>query len=429
MKKIRSSLKYSFLDGIFYSIMFGFGDAYINPFAIELNATSQQIGLLSSIPGLASSVSQYYAAEVTKKFGRKKTILLFVFLHAIMWLPILLIPWIFKSNRMFWLILFFTLYSIFGTIATPAWASIMSQYIPRLKRGKYFGFRTRWTGSVSLVSTFIAGIFLYLNKKNLILTFTILFFVAMVCRFFSWYYLSKMYEPKVLEHKEQEFCFRDFISRAKESNFVKFVIYVSLTSFAVYLGSPFFNMYILRELKFSYLHFVIITVTVNLFTLLTLTTWGKHADKVGNLSVIKLCGFIISFLPILWIFSASKIYLILVNALAGFAWAGFNLSVSNFIFDAVTPPKRVRCISYFSLLNGLGICLGALIGGFLIPFLPKIKGSQLLTIFLVSGILRFFVWTYFIRTIKEVRPVIKTRSKDLFFSVIGIKPIKNFSKE
>ncbi|MFQ3674993.1 MAG: MFS transporter [Endomicrobiia bacterium] len=423
MKKIEKSLQYSFMDGIFYSIMFGFGDAYINPFAIELNATSQEIGLLSSIPGLVSSLSQYRAAEITKKLGRKKMIMIFVFFHALMWLPILLIPWTFRSHHVFWLILFFTLYTVFGTIATPAWSSIMSQYIPKDKRGKYFSFRTKWTGSVTLVSMFIAGIFLWLNNKNGIINFTILFSISMVCRFLSWYCLSKMYEPSMQITKEEEFCFQDFIIRIKESNFVKFVFYVTLTSFAVNIGSPFFNMYILRELKFDYLSFVIITVTVTLFTLMTLTTWGKHSDKVGNLSIIKLCGFIISFLPILWLFSKSKIYLIIVNALAGFVWAGFNLSVSNFIFDAVSTEKRVRCISYFSLLNGLGICFGALIGGFLIPYLPRIKGSQLLTIFLVSGILRFIVWTYFIKKIREVRPVVVVKSKDLFFSVIGLKPI------
>ncbi len=423
MKNIEKSLKYSFMDGVFYSIMFGFGDSYINPFAIELNATSQEIGLLSSIPGFTSSLVQYRAAEITKKLGRKKMMTIFVFLHALMWLPILLIPWVFSSNRLFWLILFFTLYTIFGTIATPAWSSIMSQYIPKKKRGEYFSFRTKWTGSISLVSMFIAGIFLWSNSKNRIINFTILFAVSMVFRFLSWFCLTKMFEPNIQKNKNEEFCFRNFIIRVRESNFVKFVIYVTLTSFAVNIGAPFFNMYVLKELGFDYLSFVVITTTVTFFILITLTRWGRHADKVGNVSIIKLCGFIISFLPILWVFSKSKIYLVIVNALAGFVWAGFNLSVSNFIYDAVTPEKRVRCIAYFNLLNGLGISLGSLFGGFLIPYLPRINGSQLLTIFLVSGVLRLLVWAYFIRKIKEVRTVLSVKSKELFFSVIGYRPI------
>lgn len=182
-------------------------------------------------------------------------------------------------------------------------------------------------------------------------------------------------------------------------------------------------MYLLKELKVDYLSFVVITTTVTLVTLLTLPKWGKHIDKVGNISVIKFCGFIVSFIPILWIFSTYRFYFILVNALAGFAWAGFNLAVSNFIFDAVSEAKRVRCLSYFNLLNGLVVYLGAISGGFVAPHLPKIKGSYLLSIFLVSEILRFLIWRIFVRKIKEVRSCLPVNSKDLFFSNIGIRSI------
>lgn len=86
---------------------------------------------------------------------------------------------------------------------------------------------------------FIAGLILWLGKKNGLKMFSILFCVALICRFISWYCLTKMYEPKISHNKTDSFTFKDFISRARESNFVKFVIYVSLTSFAVNIGSPF----------------------------------------------------------------------------------------------------------------------------------------------------------------------------------------------
>lgn len=420
---VRKSLKYSFIDGIFYSIMFGAGDTFINPYAIAFRATPQEIGLLSSLPGLASSLSQYKAAEITNVLGRKKTMVIFVLLHAIMWLPILLIPWVFKSHWPLWLILFVTLYSIFGSLGGPAWGSIMSQYVPENMRGKYFGFRNKYLGGTTLVAGLAAGIFLWLTDKTGLLGFSVLFGVAFVCRLISWYFLSKMYEPRLPVSSGADFCFRDFITRVSESNFVKFVLFVALMSFAVNLAAPFFSVYMLRELQFNYLSYVIIQTTVTLFVLLTLSTWGKNSDRVGNVSVIRLTGMIIPSLPLLWLFSSSKIYLVFVNALAGFAWAGFNLAVSNFIFDAVSPEKRVRCISYFNLINGIGLCLGALTGGFIVPYLPEISGSPFLTLFAISGLLRFLVWLTVMPQIKEVRKVLPVNSKDLFFSVIGFRPI------
>ncbi|MEW6556313.1 MAG: MFS transporter [Elusimicrobiota bacterium] len=420
---VKRSLRYSFIDGCFFSVMFGFGDTYLNPYIIALKATPQEVGLLTSLPGFASSILQYKTPDITKLWGRKRTMVTSVFLHALMWLPILLIPFIFQTKLALWLVGFVTLYTMFTGLGGPAWASIMTQYIPNQSRGKYFSFRNKWLGSITLISSFIAGIILWLMNKKSIYGFTIIFSIAFLCRFISWYFITKYYEPKIHTPKEAEFGLKDFLIRFKESNFVKFVLYVAFTSFAVYLAAPFFAVYMLRELKFDYLSFVVINTTLTITMLLTLSTWGNHADKVGNMSVIRLAGFMLPFLPVLWLFSTSKIYLVCINALAGFAWAGFNLAVSNFIFDAVSPEKRVRCISYFNLINGTGVCLGALIGGFVIPHLPQTFGSKILTVFVISGILRFVAQITLLPKVKEVRKTVSVKSKDLFFSVLGIKPI------
>jgi MFS family permease len=130
----------------------------------------------------------------------------------------------------------------------------------------------------------------------------------------------------------------------------------------------------------------------------------------------------------LWLVSSNKIYLGVIQAFAGFAWGGFNLAVSNFIFDAVSEEKRVRCVSYYNLINGLGLFAGAALGGLIVSGLPPIFGSSLLTIFLLSGILRLVVRIYFIPKIKEVKQVRSLSNLNLFFSVTGIKPMMDSSQ-
>ena len=89
--------------------------------------------------------------------------------------------------------------------------------------------------------------------------------------------------------------------------------------------------------------------------------------------------------------------------LGGFAWSGFNLCVINFIFDSVSPAKRTRCFSYFNVINGFFICMGALIGGYLAAHAPKLLGYQLLSLFIFSSITRFLTVGILSPKIKEVR--------------------------
>jgi len=428
--KIRKSLRFSFLDGIFASVMQGIAENYINPYALALRASAREIGFLVSVPGLTAAVSQLKTADLTEKIGRKKIIKAGVFSQVLTWLPIILLPYFFlKNNPAGWLILFVTLYALFGNIAAPAWGSIMAQYVPMSRRGSYFAFRNRIFATVALSSVFLAGFILFFfNRKNLV-GFTVIFSLAMLSRFISWIYLTKYYEPKLRIHPGDYFSFLDFIKKIKESNFVKFVLFISLMSLAVNLASPFFPYYMLRERNFSYLSYTVIILVPTIVTLLSLSRWGKHADVVGNLRVIKSTAMLVPIIPVLWLFSANKLYLVSVQIFAGFLWAGYNLCIVNFIYDAVSPEKRARCLAYFNFLNGLGLFLGATFGGYLLENLPKIFGYQTFALFLISGLTRGIVGAIFLPRIEEVRKVKEIGNRKLFFSVIGIKPAVGISAD
>ena len=422
--KIRSSLKYSFIDGSFVSVMLAFGDTFIGPYAIALKATNFQIGLLSSLPGLVTSLFQIKVPDWTDQAGRKRMMNIWVFAQAFMWLVILAIPYMFGfKNAVPFLIAAVILYSVFGSFSGPAWASIMTQYLPKDKRGRYFSWRYKLHGLITLVMTFAAGYILYRFPRESIAGFTVIFSVALVCRFVSWYYITKMHEPPIQLKPGSYFSFKDFLSRARHSNFAKFVFFVGAISMAVNMSAPFFSVYMLRELKLDYMTFTIVNTSAALAMLLSFQRWGHYTDKLGCVRVISLTSLFVPVIPVLWLFSHSLWYLICIQLLSGFVWAGFNLAISNFIFDAVSEEKRVRCLSYFALINGLGIFFGAALGGAVISHLPMIYGSSLLTMFLISGILRLLIRLLFIPHIKEVKPVECCSNLELFNRATGMKPI------
>ncbi|MBU0600701.1 MFS transporter [bacterium] len=247
--KIRKSLKFSLLDGVFASCMVGLTTDYITPFALVLKATNKQIGLLNALPNLISSCIQLRSADLVEKLkSRKKIINIFVLLQVLMMIPIFLLPYLFKQPLVSFFIILITLFVSFGAFAGPPWSSLMADYIPPKSRGKYFGWRNKVLTIVTILSSFLAGFILHVLKCSLLTRFMIIFGLAFICRFISWYFLTLMYEPPFKIEKEAYFSFFDFIKGIKKSNFAKFVIFVSLLSFCINLAAPFFSVFMLRDL-------------------------------------------------------------------------------------------------------------------------------------------------------------------------------------
>ncbi|MBN1823946.1 MAG: MFS transporter [Endomicrobiales bacterium] len=427
--KIRNSLKFSFLDGASYSVMFGFGDTYFNAYAIFLKATNFQMGLLTALPGLVSSLFQLRTPELTEKVGRLRTMLGGVFFQALMYLPILFIPFVIFRDKASWFIASVTMYTLANSLTVPPWTSIMSQYVPVRKRGEYFSWRQRICGTITILSSLGAGTVLFLYPKQSPWGFVLIFSVAMAARFLSLYFLSKTYEPRLEQKPVNYFSFWDFARRAYKSNFARFALYFGAISFCVNLPGPFFSVYMLRELKFDYLSYFLIISMPSVATLLSLQEWGRHLDRVGCIKVLKLTGFFIPLAPSLWVLSSGKPYLVLIQMFSGFVWAGFNIAATNFVLDAVTEGKRVRATAYFNLVNGLGIFFGGVTGGLIVSHLPRLFGSYFLTIFLLAGALRVLIGLVFLPNIKEVKEVKCVSNRDLFFSVLGIKPMMGVAQD
>ena len=422
--KIKKTLRFSLIDGIFASGMLGFTQDYFTPFLLLQGGSSRQVGLLNALPNLFASLVQAKSADLTARLkSRKKMFSIFAFLHALMLLPLSAMAFLHVTNA-YLFILIIILFASFMAISGPPWASLMSDLVHESKRGEYFGWRNRIFGFTIVSMTFIAGVILYFMKKiNAFYGFGIIFLCAFLFRLISWYYLTRMHEPHLEHKKEDSFTIFDFISRIRESNFAKFVLFVSLMNFSVNLVSPFFSVLMLRDLSFNYLTYTFVTITATFTLYATMSRWGRHADKVGNVKIIRLTSRLVSILPLLWVINQHPAYLFVIQVMAGFAWSGFNFCASNFIYDAVTPEKRTRCIAYFNVFNGLALCFGAMLGGFIVGKLPNIFGYKILTLALISSILRILVSLIMSDKIKEVRVVDGIRNNRLFFSMIGVKPI------
>ncbi|MBI4549858.1 MAG: MFS transporter [Candidatus Omnitrophica bacterium] len=423
-EKKKKNLTLSLWDGVFAAVNTGCGETYVSPFAIALGAGNLQVGLLASLPNLIASLLQLRAPGFVRWAGsRKKIINLFVGLQTFMWLPILGVPFLpLGGYPVEWLIFFYACYTAFGAFSTPAWGSLMSDSVPEKIRGKYFGLRGKLIGAVTVLSGFAAGFALYAFSSRLFVAFAAVFAVSAMARTVSNILLSRHYDPPLKTSDEHHFSFLDFLRRMPKSNFAKYVLYIGLFHLSAHMAGPYFAVLMLRDFGFSYLTYTVLITAASVSSLLGLTYWGKHADELGNARLFKISGFLISFLPALWVVSHHVVYLFVIQLAAGYLWGGFNLCCANFIFDAAQPEKRVSCIAYYNVINGTGIFLGVLLGGWLIGHAPPVRGYQIFPVLLISSLLRLLVSMFLLPRVREVREVKKITKRDLFLTITGLGP-------
>lgn len=425
--KIQTSLTACWKDGVTAQVMIGIIDNFTIPLALLLGANNQEIGFLVAVPNLLSSLSQFLAVAAVDKAGsRLRLILQGVLLQAFFLLPIGGLIFSRVPHKLAILTGLIAVYKIIGSIIGPAWGSLVSEYLPAHRRGDYFGWRSRVMGITALLNLLFWGVFLYAwkNFASQESGFLILFLACAAARFISLIFIAQMADLPLERSQESEFTFWMFLRRFKESNFVKFVFYVSGITFATHLAAPYFSVHMLRDLHFDYISYMAITLASTLTSLIAFPIWGRHADVVGNARILKITSFFIPIIPILWVFTHHVALLIVIELFSGFVWGGFNLCAVNFIFDAVSPAKRMRCLGYFNVINGLAIFFGAALGGWLSDHLMPVFGYPLLGIFLVSAAFRLAAHFFLSEQFQEVRSgTPKVSSVQLFFSVVGIHPI------
>ncbi len=445
-EKINATLKSSKKEGVYASISTNVGATYISPFAIFMNATSSQVGILTAIINLIPSVIQLWAARLNEKISRKKLVMRGVLYQTLTWIPIILVGILFYYNFSHvipLLILFVGIFYAFGGIVYPAWFSWMGSLVPEKTRGKYFSRRNILVGIFGIFALVMGAVILESSKKigenygDIILWtlfgFITIFLLAFITRIYTIKLFSEHYEPKIKIKKEDYFSFIQFLKRAPETPFGRFTIFRGFLSIAIGIAAPFWTVYMLRNLNFSYIWFMAVIVLTAVFQILFLPVLGKASDKFGNMGIVKLSSNLMFLIPLLWFFSIYipndlfvKLYIVLVpSVISGFAWAGYNLSTNNYIYDTVNQEKRTYGVSYMNLIVGIGLFIGSLIGS-LITFVGVSFMAPILFVFLLSSLIRFFVAKIGLKYLREVKHVKKFSS---YYLIREFKPAQGIVRE
>lgn len=281
-------------------------------------------------------------------------------------------------------------------------------------RGRFFGNRGMVTGFITLIFTYVASTVLTIfTHINIYTGFTILFGGAVLFRLFSFYFLTRQYEPSQTGDEENSPSLIKMITSLGASNLGKFNLFMALINFCVSISGPFFAVYMLRDLHYNYTQYNLVSSAAALATLVFYNYWGRRADAAGNIKVVRITSIILPIVPVLWLGSTNVIYLMFANVVSGFAWSGYSLAAQNFVYDASEPALRPKLLALNNALSGIAGGFGFLLGGAVVSHLPVLFGNQLHSVFVLSGCLRALVVIVLIKHITEVRNVSGTSTWNL----------------
>ncbi|MBA2485619.1 MAG: MFS transporter [Nitrospira sp.] len=429
------SRQYGVRDAAFQAAAQGGGENYFSAFAVFLHASPFHIGILSALPQLVGMVAQLSSVKFLQ-YLRMPVRLIFAggLGQALCWLPLLTLPLLMPDHGPWLLIVCAVLYFACGYATTPVLNSLLIDLVDTSSRGAYFAHRARITALTSFVALGVAGAVLTIAQKWEIswFGFVVIFLGSAAARMGATRCQTKISTLVPGHQLEATNGFRHFLVKTATGDFRYFLLFSGLMHFAVLISGPFFVVYLLRDLHWSYLQYAGWMASSISAQFLTLTAWGQLGDRYGNRTLLRVTGLAVPLLPMGYLLSEHYLFLLIWNFFGGVIWAGLSLGLQNYVFDSLRPEERTRGVALANAMNAIGWGIGALTGSWLATVIPThlslglleiTLASNLPFVFCLSGVLRLLIALSLLGTIGEPRRLPPPPSRQLVWELPLVKPL------
>jgi MFS family permease len=429
------SRPYGVRDASFQAAAQGGGENYFSAFALLLHASPFQIGILSALPQLVGMVAQISSIKLLKYLGAPgRLILVGGWGQALCWLPLLTLPLLMPDHGPWLLIGCAMLYFACGQATTPVWNSLLVELVEMSGRGAYFAHRARMTALTSFIALGVAGAILTVGQKWGLswVGFMVIFLSAAAARVGATRCQTKIATWLPARQLETPRGFRHFFIESATADFRYFLMFSGLMHFAVLISGPFFVVYLLRDLHWSYLQYAGWMASSIAAQFLTLTAWGQLGDRYGNKTLLRVTSMAVPLLPMGYLLSDQYVFLLIWNFWGGVIWAGLSLGLQNYVFDSLRPDERTRGVALANAMNAIGWGIGALTGSWLAAIIPNhisfgvwelAPASNLPFVFCLSGALRLLIAMSLLGAFGEPRRLSPPPHRQLVWELPLVKPL------
>lgn len=286
---LRTTLRRSQQEAFASSAMTATSDNFFHAFAIFLNATMAQMGWVTGLPQLLGAITQIVSLKLGCLCQRKSIIVSGAFIQATGLLAMSVLALVAIEYAVWAFIGLCILHHGLLNLIQPQWRAWMGNIVPRRRRGAFFAARSRIT-MLSSLAVFLGGGLLLSYSDNhgyAGLGFSILFLIAAIGRYASAFLLAAMHDPvSHVEVEKTEKTLSRLLSTFTHQHFRQYCLFVAGMQAMVAISAPFFAVYMLNDLQFSYWQFVLASVASIALQFLSFRFWGRCCDSYGNRAVM-----------------------------------------------------------------------------------------------------------------------------------------------
>ena len=395
----RKGMRLFWWYGALISASSAFVDSYVTLYALSLGATGLQIGTLSSVSSLFSTLGPIPGAQWAARWGRKKPVVVVAYsVRELVLLAALLVPLIlFGQTLIAAVIALMALRSGLTSLATPAWTSFAADLVPTDRRGRYFSSRKTVMGFSSLLFVPLAGLVIewvgWLTGYQAVIAISIVIGAAAVLMYAFIPEPASQGAVRTRERSTAVFVRSITGNRA----FLVFTLIALVFAFSQQLGGPYFSVYEVQVLGATPRLIGILSTLSAIARMVGQQFWGRLVDRRGARWVLAMCHLLIPVLPFIWFPLTEAWQLVFVTVPSGFLWAGHEIANFNMLLELPKESEQTQAVaSYHTLIGGANI-LGPLVGGLVVERLGYLWNFGL------SGVGRFIAALLLLWLLKPFR--------------------------
>lgn len=396
----RRNLTRYWFDGLFSAASDTIPINYLTLYLLALGATSSQVGLFTALTNLAAAACLLPGALLVERYGHRKEITVWFggSMARLMLLVLALLPFGFTGQVLIWVVILMSVIrSAAANLAFPAWMSITGDIVPLEGRGRYFGSRNFVMVIAGMIMTYLVGEFITRvgSPQGYQLSLVLAFGVGLL----STYSFSRIkdQQAELPVHSSMSISLPDIWKDLRASPvFLSFCFASALWNFSMNVSAPFFNVYMVQNLKFTAAMVGITAVSTSFSKMLIQKKVGELSDRWGPGKVQMVSMFLIPIMPLAWVFITQLWQVVVLNIFGGVVWGMFELVSFNFLLQLMPDALRARYSAIFQVIVTVALAGGAVLGSSII-FWWGYTG-----IFLVSAFGRSMAALFFLKLIRSL---------------------------
>ena len=357
------------------------GGVFLTAFALALGASNYEIGLLTTIV-FASQFMQVAGLGLLKWWPKRRAwVVILCGLSRLQWVFIILIPILFLSRGVTFLLQWLLIAALVGAMAGPAWNSLMRDIVPEKVRGRFFARRLTWGTGLALVCTLLGGAAIDWWAKVFpewtqygysgLFTVGLLFGLASLCA------VARLPETPMVQRHDESVA-GQLLMPLKDKNFRNLLWFIAIWSFAVNMAAPFFTVYMLKRIGLPIFLVTLFVVLSQLSNIAFLNIWGRLADRFSNKPVLGLSGFLFLLGVLAWSFTTlperhalTLPILAAIHILSGMSVAGVSIASGNIALKLSPAGNAHGYMTVFGLAASATGAFAPIVGGALADFFSQ----------------------------------------------------------